>query len=473
MYKERALLISRIVILVDCAMVGTAFVLAYYTGRYFATSETVALERYIWITAVMPFVWLFLLNRFGFYRSLRLVRFRHIILRLLTATLLAGFVQSSILFIARAHFYSRWIFAWFIIFTFLLLVVEKCALKALLNYIRSAKKFMLKRIAFVGTQERARKILDAIDVHHEWGYEVAGLIKVGPGPENGAAAESPYRILGDFDVLPDILAREVIDEIIFAVPKEAIADIEQHILFCEERGIVVRLGLDMFNLRLSSSAVDQMGEVPVLTFYPRLFSMHALLVKRVMDIAGALLGLIVTALLFPFVALAIKLGSKGPVLFRQERVNFNGRTFTCYKFRSMSVDAEERRDKVTHLNTMNGPMFKTSHDPRVTGLGRWLRKLSIDELPQFWNVLKGEMSLVGPRPPMKEEFAKYENWHKRRLSIKPGMTGLWQIRGRSTINDFNEVVKIDLYYIDNWSLWLDIKILCLTVFEILKGKGAY
>lgn len=195
-------------------------------------------------------------------------------------------------------------------------------------------------------------------------------------------------------------------------------------------------------------------------------------VKRIMDIAGALVGLIITGVVTIFLAPVLLLESPGPLIFSQTRVGLNGRKFKFYKFRSMYKDAEERKKELMAKNQMSGLMFKMDDDPRITKVGKFIRKTSIDELPQFWNVLKGDMSLIGTRPPTVDEFEKYKTQYKRRLSIRPGITGLWQATGRSDITDFEEVLKLDLEYIDNWSISLDIKILFMTVFGVLLRKGA-
>ncbi len=197
-----------------------------------------------------------------------------------------------------------------------------------------------------------------------------------------------------------------------------------------------------------------------------------MMIKRVMDIAGGLVGMLITLLFLPFVALAIKLDSKGPVLFSQIRIGRNGRRFKIYKFRSMYMDAEERKKELEKENEIKGLMFKIENDPRVTKVGAFLRKTSIDELPQFYNVFKGDMSLVGTRPPTADEFEKYNQYYRRRISMTPGLTGMWQVSGRSDIEDFDDVVKYDLMYIDNWTLRLDIKILFQTIGVVLFGKGA-
>ena len=196
------------------------------------------------------------------------------------------------------------------------------------------------------------------------------------------------------------------------------------------------------------------------------------MVKRAIDIVGSLVGLIITAVVTPFVALAIRIESPGPIFFAQERVGKNGRRFKIYKFRSMYIDAEERKKELMEKNQMSGLMFKMDDDPRITKVGKFIRKTSIDELPQFYNILIGQMSLVGTRPPTVDEFNQYNLYYKRRLSMTPGLTGMWQVSGRSSITDFDEVVKLDLEYIDNWSVGLDIKILFMTVVTVLFRRGA-
>ena len=210
----------------------------------------------------------------------------------------------------------------------------------------------------------------------------------------------------------------------------------------------------------------------MLTFYSKSFNAGQLLLKRCLDIVGGLAGLGVIAVLLPFVAAAIRLESPGPVFFGQNRVGENGRIFRCWKFRSMYVDAEARKQELMAQNEMNGAMFKMKDDPRITRTGKFLRNTSIDELPQFWNVLRGEMSLVGTRPPTPDEVKTYENWHRKRICIKPGISGLWQVSGRSKITDFDEIVRLDISYIEQWSLWLDLKILLKTFWVVVAGHGS-
>jgi exopolysaccharide biosynthesis polyprenyl glycosylphosphotransferase len=238
-------------------------------------------------------------------------------------------------------------------------------------------------------------------------------------------------------------------------------------------GITIRVVFDFYE---SSSTRREIGlfhgELPILTFHSKSFDAQQLLMKRALDIAGSLIGLGLFAPFLPLIALAIRLDSKGPIFFSQERIGENGRVFNCWKLRTMVVDAVEQKESLRSHNQMQGAMFKIKDDPRITRIGKWLRQFSLDEFPQFWNVLKGEMSLVGTRPPTPDEVAQYQNWHRRRICIKPGITGLWQVSGRSAINDFDQIVRLDLQYIDNWSLWLDIKLLLKTVWVVLARRGA-
>ena len=218
--------------------------------------------------------------------------------------------------------------------------------------------------------------------------------------------------------------------------------------------------------------IETFGNRPVVSYSKTSIDFRQEMVKRAIDIVGSLVGLIITAVVTPFVALAIRIESPGPIFFAQERVGKNGRRFKIYKFRSMYIDAEERKKELMEKNQMSGLMFKMDDDPRITKVGKFIRKTSIDELPQFYNILIGQMSLVGTRPPTVDEFNQYNLYYKRRLSMTPGLTGMWQVSGRSSITDFDEVVKLDLEYIDNWSVGLDIKILFMTVVTVLFRRGA-
>jgi exopolysaccharide biosynthesis polyprenyl glycosylphosphotransferase len=238
----------------------------------------------------------------------------------------------------------------------------------------------------------------------------------------------------------------------------------------EEMGITVHLRLVTLEYYKDyDMSLSKLDDIPVATFANRFYDYKALLLKRAIDIVGSLVGLVIMGVAMVFVAPAIKIESKGPIFFKQKRVGKNGRYFYVYKFRSMYIDAEERKKELLAKNEMQGLMFKMKDDPRITKVGKFIRKTSIDELPQFINVLKGDMSLVGTRPPTVAEFQQYEGHHKRRLSMKPGITGMWQAYGRNSVTDFEEIVAMDLDYIDHWNLGLDLKIICRTFIAVFQG----
>jgi exopolysaccharide biosynthesis polyprenyl glycosylphosphotransferase len=263
----------------------------------------------------------------------------------------------------------------------------------------------------------------------------------------------------------------VVDEVIFVIEKGKLGDYEEALLATERHGVRAHVSLDMFPHVLARPVLEELDGVPLLTFTTTPSNPMQLVVKRVIDLVLALLLTLLTLPIQLLAALAIKLTSRGPVFFRQVRCGLNGRQFTLLKFRTMQAGAEERLPEIAHLNEMTGPVFKAARDPRLTFAGSLLRRLSIDELPQLWNVIVGDMSLVGPRPPLPEEVARYEPWQRRRLSMAPGLTCLWQVSGRSEV-DFDRWMELDLKYIDTWSPLLDVKILLKTVPAVLSGRGA-
>ncbi|HQG45873.1 MAG TPA: sugar transferase, partial [bacterium] len=280
-----------------------------------------------------------------------------------------------------------------------------------------------------------------------------------------------YRVIGRIQDIPFIVKRVVIDRVIFVVPRLWLHRIEEAILSCEELGISTSIALDLFNIHIARTRQTDFNGFPLLEFETFHAKEWQLFIKRIMDLAIASVSLAIFSPVLLLVAVLIKLTSKGPVLFKQTRIGLNGRKFTLYKFRSMVEDAEARKKDLLQQNEMDGPVFKIKRDPRITTIGWIIRKTSIDELPQLFNVLMGDMSVVGPRPPLICEVEDYKVWQRRRLSLKPGITCIWQVSGRNKIG-FDKWMKMDLEYIDTWSLWLDVKILFKTFFVVLTGYGA-
>jgi exopolysaccharide biosynthesis polyprenyl glycosylphosphotransferase len=278
--------------------------------------------------------------------------------------------------------------------------------------------------------------------------------------------------LGSVENLPEILRRFEVDEVVFALNGDRAVGLSEHLYECKRMGILVRILPSLWRADDPSISVEKCQTVPFITIKTANFNATGLLYKRIMDIAGGLIGTLLFCLMYPFIATAIKWDSKGPVIFKQKRVGQHGRIFDVYKFRSMYDNAEELKKDLIQKNEMNGNMFKLKNDPRITRVGNFLRMTSLDEFPQFLNVLKGEMSLVGTRPPTTDEVRDYLPDHLKRLSAKPGITGLWQISGRNQIKDFEQVVELDCDYLENWSFLDDIKIIFKTIYVVMKRKGA-
>jgi exopolysaccharide biosynthesis polyprenyl glycosylphosphotransferase len=328
----------------------------------------------------------------------------------------------------------------------------------LLTLMSAARNRNRRLAVLVGSTAENQNILDLIRDHPEWALEVRSQLNLGV-----QSAED----------LEKLLRSEPVDVVVFTSGKSSLSEVETAILACEIEGVEAWLVADFIRTSISRPAIDELMGKPMIVFRSAPEVSWALLLKGIFDRVGAAALLVLLSPLMLAAAAVIKLSSRGPVLFRQERCGLRGRVFTMNKFRSMVSDAEQRRAELMAFNEMDGPVFKIAKDPRVTGIGRFLRRTSLDELPQLVNVLKGEMSLVGPRPLPVNEVRQFKDaWQRRRLSMKPGLTCLWQIAGRNTIG-FEEWMRLDLQYIDSWSLWLDLKILLKTIPVVLMGKGAH
>ena len=480
MLRQKATLIARIVYFVDLALTTLAFFSAFYlrnlifplldpsrfpTGLY-------PLREYLKVFPIVLIIWSVLLFTYHSYHSHRTIPVSREALTILRVVVVGNVILATLAYLIPLRQLSR---AWFILFglfSALFLVVEKIAVRVIARYFR-AKGLNYRTILIVGTGRRAIEVAKTIEGHKYWGYKILGFVSDGHRLSNGWAR---YRVFGTVPELRALLEKglsvaEPIDEIVFAVTRKKLDEMKQIFLYCEELGIRARVAMNFFQNRVARIEIEELEGIPFLTFTTTPSNETQLAFKRLLDIGVSSILLVLAAPVILIAALCIKLSSPGSVLFKQKRVGLNGRSFTLYKFRTMIADAHERRSEVDHLNEMNGPVFKAKGDPRVTPIGRVLRKFSLDELPQLWNVLKGDMSLVGPRPPIPEEVASYHRWHRRRLSMKPGLTCLWQISGRNEI-DFDRWMQLDLQYIDNWSPTLDFKILLRTIPAVLSGRGA-
>jgi exopolysaccharide biosynthesis polyprenyl glycosylphosphotransferase len=332
-----------------------------------------------------------------------------------------------------------------------------------------ARGIGISRVIIVGAGEAGRTVMRTIVAHPELGFHIVGFVDDNPEKQTNIGR---FKSLGSVDSLPRLIEEKTVDEVIITLPWMSHRKTMRIVHECERRQVRARIVPDLFQMSLSQVDVDDLGGIPLIGVREVGFSSSALLLKQAVDIVGAVTLMLVVAPLAGLIALAIKLDSPGPIIFCQSRVGLGGELFKMYKFRSMRQGAEEEQETLRELDEVDGITFKIREDPRTTRVGRFLRHTSLDELPQLWNVLRGEMSLVGPRPNTPEEVSRYLEWHKQRLQVPPGLTGMWQVSGRSLLS-FDETVLLDLYYIENWSLWLDCKILLRTIPTVLTGEGAF
>lgn len=378
-------------------------------------------------------------------------------------------VGCFLFLIKQAEFFSRLLFGYFAIFNVLLTYILHVIVKKLMRkYLHSENGRV--RVMLVLEQEKLLETVAEIRENLQINYDISAIAVLDMEKVEGECEGIP--IVANKDNLMEEAKQLPLDEVFIKVEKESTAALRDIIRSFESMGILCHYSIDIIEWHSKESSVGKFGGHTVVTYSLYSVDYRRILIKRLIDIVGGIIGLLITAAMTPFVAIAIKLDSKGPVFFSQIRIGKNGRRFKIYKFRSMYIDAEARKKELMDKNEMKGLMFKIEDDPRITKVGKFIRKTSIDELPQFYNILKGDMSLVGTRPPTEDEFKQYSLYYRRRLCMTPGLTGMWQVSGRSDIEDFEEVVKLDLEYIDNWSLGLDIKILFKTVWVIFTGRGS-
>ena len=467
MIKERNKLLRSVLILFDAAIVSYSFFQSYYFSEL--SRDLYGIDK---CTRVLPVVTLCLvafLYTCGMYKSIRTKKIKGILWCLLKATLLSLVFMGGWLYFFRIQDISRAFIVSVFFVSFFYLAGTKIILMLILKYLRS-KGYNFRNILLVGSGPRAMKFIKMVDEHREWGMRFEGIID--DVTENIGKIVCGHKILGTFKDLPDLLHDRTIDEVVFVVPRTWLPKVAKLILFCEVEGVKVNIAVDYFEIKYYKAKQSNLNGFPMLSLERTPDQYWHLCLKRLFDIALSSFLLVFLSPMFLLVAVLVKVTSRGPVLFNQTRSGLNGRPFTLLKFRTMVAGAESQLKELAGENEMEGPAFKMQDDPRITKIGNNLRKYSIDEFPQLWNVLKGDMSLVGPRPPIPNEVSEYDSWHRRRLRIRPGLTCLWQVSGRNEISDFDEWVDLDLEYIDNWSLLLDIKILFRTVPVVIFGVGA-
>jgi len=459
---------------------------------------------YLWIVPVAVGIWMLVGLTSGIYNEIREEELRRAILGPLKVACISTTLLFAFTFALKLEYISRSLLGLYAMLDLVAMVAFRLVARSLAGRLRRAIAG-LRHFLLIGNTPEAVQIAGLIEANEErgmrlCGFALAGLAgqaeqasPAGPAAQAGKARASetepvteasinqtrpswqvglrrPYLVYA-LEELREVLHRQVIDEVIFAVRRDDLEKLDEAFLVCEEEGVKRRLLVSFFPQGFSKIYFERLGELPLLTLSATPENEYLLLMKRALDFLMSVALLAGLSPVFLVLAVAIKLTSKGPVFYRQTRCGLGGRKFTVYKFRSMRADADLRREELEALNEMDGPVFKIANDPRCTAVGRFMRKFSLDELPQLFNILKGDMSFVGPRPPLPGEVEKYEPWQRRRLRMQPGLTCLWALEGRSRLN-FRRWMELDLEYIDNWSPTLDWKILWKTIPVVLLGRGA-
>ncbi len=465
MTKNRDIYIKMLMFVIDILCLIASFVVASYVwidvylGRYISWGE-----NYAFLAAYLIVALLF--NSSGYFMERTNIEE---LMSVVKTTILVAACTAVLLFLTKnANDFSR---GAFIITCFLNVVFDYLSRCCLKRYLMKKNSEWMPKMLLIAESRYAEKVIHTLNDGTYMNPSVDQVVLLDVDRTGDTICNVP--VVANRETMISYMKKQVVDDVLIYTKDLRQDWVLETVEELEKMGIVVHLNvgirqeMEQFNKR-----VEMLGTYPVVSFATNFFDGEKMMLKRLMDIIGSLIGctitIIVAILLSPFLLIE----SPGPLFFKQKRVGRNGRYFYIYKFRSMYMDAEERKKELMEKNEMKGLMFKMKDDPRVTKVGKFIRATSIDELPQFFNVLKGDMSLVGTRPPTVDEFKQYKGYHKRRLSIKPGITGMWQVSGRSDIEDFEEVVRLDLKYIDNWSLSLDIKIILKTCIAVFQRAGA-
>ena len=466
MYQERRY-VHLVYLVVDIILIAFSFYLSYslrysqsLIAKNFPDYQEYFLLFFLWAISLI-----FILNNHRLYstdRSLTIPREIWLIIRsVFFSSVLAGLAM----FLLQMKSFSRFIFILINLLLILNLSLWRAIKRIIIRY-RIKKGYYNMNILIVGAGRAGSLLAEEINNHPYLGLKVVGFID---DAKTGKILD--YDILGKTKNLEEIIRRYYVDEIYITIPSQR-QKVSEILTLGKKLNKTVRIMADSFSFPFADIKLNYIGLIPLIRYTQREFHKSEILIKRFLDVVVASILLIILSPLLAIIAFLIKIDSPGPVFYISQRCGKKGRLFNFYKFRSMKVGADKEKELLKEKSEVKGPVFKIRNDPRITRLGRFLRKYSLDELPQLINVVKGEMSLVGPRPPLPNEVAKYDTWQMRRLEVKPGITCLWQVRGRSDLS-FYKWVKWDLWYIDHWSLGLDLMILLWTIPAVLKRKGAY
>jgi exopolysaccharide biosynthesis polyprenyl glycosylphosphotransferase len=466
----------RIAQLADFCIALISFILAYYISTllhniepsFFPPKAEIRIS-YILIILILSVIYEILFDQHKAYSYQRFTSLLKEYLIVIKVCFTGALISITILFLFGLKDLPRTIFIVFLVVSLFLFIAEKSFLFYAASLIR-IKGRNRKRVILIGTGTRASNFINVVNNNFHWGLDIIGLLT--GDYENIGKEVLGVKVLDHYDNIQHILKTINPEEIIITISTKRFDQIIDVLEICEREGVAVRLNSDFFGHITKNVTVDNVFGLSIISFNMVRQSELDLFFKRIIDITGSLIAL---ALFFPFMVIAaigILISDGKPILYNWNVIGINKKPFKSWKFRTMVKDADKFKKDMMDKNEMEGPVFKIKDDPRIITFGRWLRKWSIDETPQLFSVLKGDMSLVGPRPAGPHELERYESWHRRKLSIKPGITCLWQINGRNLISNFDDWVKLDLEYIDNWSLLLDIKILIKTIPSILLGRGA-
>jgi exopolysaccharide biosynthesis polyprenyl glycosylphosphotransferase len=483
MLKEKDAVIRKLMMAADASVISAAFFVSYilrtqihafyridlFPSRNVISSTSGSFSEYLVILLIIAPLWCFFLIRNGMYRSWRLRTARHMIWIIFKATILTAFVAGATFFLSKITFVSRLFFMTFVMIGFLGLVVEKSVLFGIMHGIRK-RGYNYRQILIIGTGPRADRFIHKILHHPEWGLRILGAIEDEAG--RGVERVGGIEVIGNLSEISGILHQIAIDEVVVVVPRLRLDHVKKAIRDCEIEGVKVTIAVDLFDMLIAKAHQSELDGIPLLSFSTTVPSEWQLFLKRAMDVSVSGFLIIVLSPILLEIMLLIKLTSPGPAFFKQERIGLNKRRFIMYKFRTMFHGVHKSLVKVDIYKEIYETEWKKKKLKYMTPIGKLLRKFSLDELPQLFNVFLGHMSLVGPRPTLPEEVEQYQTWFRRRFSMRPGLTCLWQVSGRRTIQ-LNEWMEMDLEYLDHWSLWLDIKILLKTIPVVFIGRGAY
>ncbi len=461
-----------LLVIIDGILVNLAFMLAWFIryelqiGREVAQQDYLPLGSYAGIQLTFAVLMLVTFWLKGLYRTRRRLSWAEEFTIFATGSLISVAILVVGVFYFRPFGYSRLTFIYAFVLCFVFLTVSRIVVSLIRDH-RRRRGLGLRRVLLVGGGSLGRAIIQNIVAQPELGYHIVGFVDDIPREKIGRI---PY--LGSAEQTPTLVDSHEVAEVIIALPSASHKQVTGLLMAVERQNVTLRIVPDFYDLSVNQLDIESINGIPLVRMREARFPGHMFVLKRVLDIVGASILLILAAPLMLIIAIAIRIDSSGPMIVRQRRVGRQGKPFDFYKFRSMIVDAEERLPELMAHNETEGPLFKIKDDPRVTRVGRAIRRFSLDEVPQFYNVLRGDMSLVGPRPALPREVERYQDWHLRRLSVPPGITGLWQVSGRSDL-PFDEMALLDIWYVENWSLGLEITIILRTIPAVLFGYGAY